>query len=228
MQVAAKIERARVAARHLLGWLEEGRDELAVYAFDTALQQRQPFALYRKDASLERSLFGLSPFGMTSLHDAIAATARELAVRPNSHRAVIVLTDGLDNASRLSPPEVSGIASAIDVPVYILTVVSPVDHVGAATAVNSERPLPVGDLADLARWTGGECFVTSAPVQTSLAARQIVDELRHQYLLAFEPAGRSGWHPLEVRARGRQLTVRARSGYIAGQARNGNAEEANR
>jgi Ca-activated chloride channel family protein len=228
MHVAAKIERARVAARHVLAWLEEGRDEVAVYAFDTALQQRQPFAAYRKDASLERSLVGLSPFGMTSLHDAIAATARELAARPNSHRAVIVLTDGVDNASRLSPSEVSGVASAIDVPVYILTVVSPLDHVGAATAVNSERPVPVGDLADLARWTGGECFVTSESAQTSLAARQIVDELRHQYLLAFEPAGRPGWHPLEVRARGRELTVRARSGYLAGQARNGNAETAGR
>jgi Ca-activated chloride channel homolog len=222
MQVAARVERARVAARHVLGWLEEGRDELAVYSFDTALHQRQPFAVYRKDASLERSLFGLSPFGMTSLHDAIAAAARELAARPNSHRALIVLTDGMDNASRLTPSEVSAIASAIDVPVYIMAVVSPLDHAGTATAVNSERPVPVGDLADLARWTGGECFVASVPEQTSEAARRIVDELRHQYLLVFEPASRPGWHPLEVRTRGRQLLVRARSGYMAGQARTEN------
>jgi Ca-activated chloride channel family protein len=226
MQVAAKVERARVAARHILAWLEEGRDELAIYSFDTALHQRQPFAVYRKDASLERSIYGLSPFGMTSLHDAIATTARELSERPNSHRALIVLTDGLDNASRLTPAEVSGIASAIDVPVYIMAVVSPLDHVGAATAVNSERPVPVGDLADLARWTGGECFVASVPEQTSEAARLIVDELRHQYLLVFEPASRPGWHPLEVRTRGRQLMVRARSGYMAGQARTGIVETA--
>ena len=219
MQVAAKVERARVAARHILAWLEEGRDELAIYSFDTALHQRQPFAAYRKDASLERSLFGLSPFGMTSLHDAIAATARDLSERPNGHRALIVLTDGLDNASRLTPAEVSGIASAIDVPVYIMAVVSPLDHLGAATAVTSGRPVPVGDLADLARWTGGECFVASVPEQTSEAARLIVDELRHQYLLVFEPANRPGWHPLEVRTRGRQLMVKARSGYMAGQAR---------
>ena len=101
----------------------------------------------------------------------------------------------------------------------IVAVVSSLDHVGAATAVNSERPVPVGDLADLARWTGGECFVASVPEQTSEAARLIVDELRHQYLLVFEPANRPGWHPLEVRTRGRQLMVKARSGYMAGQAR---------
>jgi Ca-activated chloride channel homolog len=219
MQVSAKIEDARRAARHVMAWLQIGRDELAVYSFDTALHQLRPFALYQDDASFERSLVGLAPFGMTSLNDAIAATARELATRPNAHRAVIVLTDGVDNNSRLTAPEVSGIASSIDVPVYILAVVSPLDHVGAATAVNSERPIPVGDLADLARWTGGEFFVTSVPAETSLAARQIVDELRHQYLIAFEPASRSGWHPLEVRARGGRLVVRARSGYIAGQRR---------
>ena len=39
------------------------------------------------------------------------------------------------------------------------------------------------------------------------------------YLLAFESSDRPGWHPLEVRARDRDLTVRARSGYFAGQSR---------
>jgi Ca-activated chloride channel homolog len=220
MQVAAKIEAARQAARHVLAWLNVGQDELAIYSFDTGLRQLQPFGPYREDAALERSMVGIAPFGMTSLNDAIAATAKQLAGRPYAHRAVVVLTDGVDNASRLSAPEVSGIASSIDVPVYILAVVSPLDHAGAATAVNSERPIPIGDLADLARWTGGEFFVTSAPAQTSLAARQIVDELRHQYVLAFEPATLPGWHPLEVRARGRgQLVVRARSGYMAGHSR---------
>jgi len=217
MQVAEKIESARRAARQVLAWLQAGRDELAIYSFDTALHQLEPFTLYREDATLERSLFGIAPFGMTSLNDAIAATAETVATRPNSHRAVIVLTDGLDNNSQLSPAEVSGMASSIDVPVYIMAVVSPLDHVGATTAVSTESPVPVGDLADLARWTGGELFLTSATTQTGLAARQIVDELRHQYLIAFDSASRPGWHPLEVRARGRQLVVRARSGYMAGQ-----------
>ena len=218
MQVAAKIEAARQAARHVLAWMRPGEDELAIYSFDTGLRQLQPFAPYKADATLERSMVSISPFGMTSLNDAIAATAKQLAGRPNAHRAVVVMTDGVDNASRLSAPQVSGIASSIDVPVYILAVVSPLDHAGTSTAVNSERPIPVGDLADLARWTGGEFFVTSVPAQTSQAARQVIEELRHQYVLVFEPASVSGWRPLEVRAaRGRgQLNVRARSGYIAG------------
>jgi len=71
-------------------------------------------------------------------------------------------------------------------------------------------------LTDLARWTGGDIFIAIAPAHTSIAARQIVSEMRHQYMLAFEASSRPGWRPLEIRARGRDFVVRARSGYTAG------------
>lgn len=217
MQVASKIDEARAAARQVLAWLQPGRDEVGVFSFDSRLRELQPFAFRNSDPQeVNNSITGIEPFGMTSLHDAIAATSQLVARRRNAHRAVIVFTDGVDNNSRLSPPEVSGIASSIDVPVYIVAVVSPLDHPGVASAVHSERPLPVGDLADLARWTGGELFLSSTPAHTSTAAREIVNELRHQYLIAFEPTGAAGWHPLELRARRGDLVVRARSGYIAG------------
>ena len=78
------------------------------------------------------------------------------------------------------------------------------------------KAAPTGDLVTLARWTGGEMFMSSSPAQSSVAVRQIVDELRFQYLIAFEPGDRPGWHPLELRPRDSRLTVRARGGYIAG------------
>jgi hypothetical protein len=133
---------------------------------------------------------------------------------------VIVFTDGNDNFSRLNPGEVSGIASAIDVPVYIIGLASTVDDPSADIGAISGAPSPLaGPLSDLTAWTGGRTFVVSAPAQRSVVARRIVEELRHQYLMAFESSGRPGWHPLEVRALGKDLTVRARSGYIAGQYR---------
>jgi hypothetical protein len=133
---------------------------------------------------------------------------------------VIVFTDGRDNASRLTPSEVSGIASAIDVPVYIFGLVSSIDDPSDANSATMPEKSPLaGPLTNLATWTGGQVFVASAPAQRSIAARQIIDELRHQYLIAFESSGRPGWHPLVVRARSRDLFVRARSGYVAGQSR---------
>ena len=65
-----------------------------------------------------------------------------------------------------------------------------------------------GPLGDLARWTGGEIFAAIGPAATSQAARQIVTELRQQYLIAFEPSTEPGWHPIDA-AHARQESHRA-------------------
>ena len=161
----------------------------------------------------------VTPFGATSLHDAIARTAERVGTREGRRRAVVVFTDGHDNSSRLTPGQVSGIASSIDVPVYVFAAVPSIDNPSTEFSTNEGSSSLTGPLSDLAAWTGGHVFVASTPATRSVAARQIVDELRHQYLIAFESSGTSGWHPLVVRARNKDLTVRARSGYIAGQSR---------
>jgi len=205
---------AREAATHVLNWLDAERDEAAVFTFDTRLDEQAPFTVGLK--TLPRSLERVVPFGATSLHDAIAQTATRLGTREGRRRAVVVFTDGVDNASRMKPEAVSAMASAIDVPVYLFGIVPSIDNPGEDVST-VERSALTGTLANLATWTGGHVFLASTPGQRSIAARQIVDELRHQYVIAFEASGRPGWHPLVVRARNKDLTVRARSGYIAGQ-----------
>jgi Mg-chelatase subunit ChlD len=157
------------------------------------------------------------PWGMTSLYDAIAATAKSVADRANRHRAVLVITDGVDTGSRMKAPEVSGIASSIDVPVYLLTVVNPLDHPGGEFSVveAAGESSNVGTLADLARWTGGDMRVCSMPEHTAAAVADLFGELRYQYLITFEPGQRPGWHPLEIRTGKKDLVVHARSGYVA-------------
>jgi Ca-activated chloride channel family protein len=209
---------AREAATHLLSWLNGYNDEAAVFTFDTHLDERAPFTPGLH--ALPDSLTSVVPFGATSLHDAIALTARRVGEREGRRRAVVVLTDGNDNSSRLKPEDVSAIASAIDVPVYIFGIVPSIDNPTAENSTHSvESTAFAGPLANLAAWTGGHVVVASTISQRSIAARQIIDELRHQYLIAFESSGKPGWHPLVVRARNKDLVVRARSGYIAGQSR---------
>lgn len=210
-----QLKTAREAATHVLSWMT-GADEVAIYTFDTHLDERVPFTAGIK--TLPDAMDKVVPFGATSLHDAIAATAKRVGEREGRRRAVVVLTDGADNWSKLSPSEVSGLASAIDVPVYIFGIAPSIDNPSEEASTKSVSGSAfAGPLADLASWTGGHVFVASTPGQRSIAARQIIDELRHQYLIAFESSGRPGWHPLVVRARNKDLIVRARSGYIAGQ-----------
>jgi VWFA-related protein len=213
MRVGSKAADARQAARHLFSALKPG-DEAAVFAFDTRLDRVVGFTtdLPALDAALGRVE---PPFGQTSLYDAIAETARAVALdgggdgQIQQRSAIVVLTDGVDTRSRQTAEQVSAIASGIDIPVYIVAVMSPIDDPRRDGAtLQTDSPL-----SNLARWTGGEFFTASAPAHASVAARQIVEELRHQYLLAFEASTRPGWRPLEVRARDSDLTVRARAGY---------------
>jgi hypothetical protein len=133
-----------------------------------------------------------------------------------------VITDGVDTGSRLSAAEVSGVASSIDVPVYLLTVVSPLDHPGTEFEVASDgRAEKTATLEDLSRWTGGDMRIASTPAHTSVAIQDLFAELRHQYLISFEPGERPGWHPLEIRTRKKGLVVHARGGYMSGASRSG-------
>ncbi len=113
---------AKFAAYHLLNQLEEGRDEAGLFAFDSRLREVAPFTVDTR--ALKGALGEVDPFGATSLHDAISAAAERVATRPMARRAVVVLTDGIDTASRLTPAQVSAKAAAIDVPVYIIAMVS--------------------------------------------------------------------------------------------------------
>jgi Ca-activated chloride channel family protein len=225
MDVSYRRLAAREAAHHVLSWLRAGTDEAALYAFDTRLQQLQAFTSTLDDVTraFDRDI---RPFGATSLRDAIAAASERVVERGRLRRAVVVLTDGVDTASRMSAAEVANIASAIDVPVYILAVVTQIDHPGEDLSVSSPNEAALtGALADLARATGGTLNVVSVPAHASNAARQIVTELRQQYLLAFEPSGAPGWHPLELKTRFPDLIVRARRGYRAGPDTAGQLEE---
>lgn len=221
MRMAGKVVDVKLAARQVFSALTP-RDQAALYVFDTRLERVHEFTsdFAKLDAAMDNVV---PPFGQTSLYDAVAKTAQEIAGDADIRRgpeaapqrlAVVVLTDGVDTSSRLTPAEVSGIASGIDVPVYVLAVMPSIDDpqlmpAGRAAASASE-------LGNLSRWTGGELFTASSPSHASIAARRITDELRHQYVLAFEASSRPGWRPVEVRARDRDLIVRARAGYFGG------------
>jgi VWFA-related protein len=215
MDVAARSTAARFAAYHLLSWLQDGRDEAALFAFDSRLHEVAPFTVDTR--SLQGALGEVDPFGATSLHDAIAEAAARVALRPMGRRAVVVITDGVDTASRLSPAEVSGRAAAIDVPVYVIAVVQSIDNPQSDRATpqaSRKAPAGVGTIEDLARWTGGSLYYSSTSASANTAARDVIDELRQLYLIGFEPGSVAGWHPLEIRVKDR--VVRARGGYVAG------------
>jgi Ca-activated chloride channel homolog len=227
MRVGARSVDAKQSAMHVFAALRP-IDQAAIFTFDTGLDQVTPFTSDR--ARLESSLGTTQkPYGQTSLYDATAKIARIVAAESSvvaglpQRSAVVVVTDGIDTKSQLTPEQVATIASGIDVPVYILAVLAKIDDPREREEDDDEGArMPATRLQELAQATGGNLFLSSAPAHASVAARQILGELRHQYVLAFEASTRPGWRPLEVRAKAGHV-VRARSGYTAG----GNRTSAN-
>lgn len=219
MSVGDNIGRAREAVSMLTAALQPG-DEVALYTFDSKFKQVITFTSDLARVR-EASLTG-SPWGVTALFDSIKETAELVGARANRHRALLVITDGVDTSSRLTPSQVSGVAASVDVPVYLLSVVTPVDHTGEDSAVTTEKArTESATLVDLARWTGGDMRVVSRPAHTQQAVQDLMTELRHQYVISFEPRTTPGWHPIEVRLRKKNLFAHTRGGYVIGPARSG-------
>ena len=200
MAIGSKLARARLVVDDLLASLEPGGDEVAMYAFDTELHELQPFSTATDQ--LRETFEGTEAFGATSLWDAAATVARQVAERGGRRRALVVLTDGVDTSSQWTARDVSGLASSFDVPVYIVAVEPP------------QNDAVLQNLSDLARWTGGTMHVVRGPTDASAQALEVVNDLRHQYFMAFETGVTPGWHPLVVRTRNRSLDIRVRSGYF--------------
>ena len=214
MRIGAKIAMVRQAYDSIVSQLHQGQDEVALFTFDASLHERQDFT--HDLGKLKGALTDFEPFGTTSLFDATAAAARRLAARSATHKAIIVLTDGIDTSSAMTAREVSGLASSIDVPVFIVASVPSLDQRLMLEASERSAPSNTADLRDLAEWTGGQFVFASTFVETVVAASGLIDGLRQQYVLAIEAAAGREWRRLDVRVRRPSTSVKARSGYFAG------------
>jgi Ca-activated chloride channel homolog len=203
--MSTKMARARETATALMTGLKPGTDEIALYSFDTSLQEVRPFST--AFAATDSVWNSTKAFGATSLWDAIAETSQKISDRQR-RRALVVITDGVDSASTLKPSDVSAIASSLDVPVYVLVITFALEDTDVR-----EAPI-TGPMADLAAWTGGDALAVRDPLSMLEATERLLGELHHQYMIAFEPGTTRGWHALVLRARKPGLFVRARSGYM--------------
>ena len=205
---------ARHAYECLLSQLHGRRDEAALFSFDSELHEHRPFT---SDMTLLRgALEGIELFGSTSLYDAAAAGARRLSARSAAHKALIILTDGVDTSSTLTAEEVSTLAGSIGVPVYVIATVPSLDQRSLTEAVQRRPRANAVDLRNLAEWTGGMLLFATNPTEAMEVATRLLDELRQQYVIAIEAAAVRQWRRLDVRVKRTSAIVKARSGYFGG------------
>ena len=127
-----------------------------------------------------------------------------------------MLTDGIDTSSDMTARDVSGLASSIDVPVFVVATVPSLDQRLMLEATERWTPSDSADLRDLAEWTGGQVVFATTLVETVLASTRSSTGCASNTSLAIEAANGREWRRLDVRVRRPSTVVKARSGYFAG------------
>jgi VWFA-related protein len=149
----------------------------------------------------------------------LGRAAHDIASHGEGRRAVVVITDGIDTASKESPDAIIARSRALDVPVYTVTVVSPIDDPTSDRYVGKDQmpAAAVGGklLQRYAEMSGGSAFLISDFPSLRRAAERIALELKHQYRLGYDPPeGPRRFRRVEVRTTRKGVSVRTRSGYL--------------
>jgi len=211
-----KVASARRAARWILDVLAP-EDQVAVAGFDSRYWGVVAFTRDRE--AVRHGIDSITPFGSTALHDALDKAARDIASHGEGRRAIVVLTDGIDTSSQRTADEVIARSRALDVPIYAVSVVSPLDDPASPRFLGKkdagEAAAAAEVLARYAALSGGTAWRVSSPIALRQAADRIASELKHQYRLGWDPpSGPSRFRRVVVRTTRKGVTVRTRSGYV--------------
>lgn len=204
-----RLTMARGAAVRFLDGLRSD-DSASVYRFDTKVEQLQEFSSSR---DLPPLAFEIRAKGMTVLNDAILRAANDLALRTEKRRAIVVLSDGADTASKASEGKALDRALAAGATIYAVDM-SATPERGPA----SRDAQATGALKNFSSKSGGRYVGTPGGPSMREAFASIAEELGNQYTIAYRPTNRAHdgrWRAIEIKLSRTQLNARTRKGYRA-------------
>lgn len=190
-------------------------DEVQVAQFKDRVTVLQDFTRDRR--ALEAAIHRTEAVGATALNNALYISIRTLRnrARPGElrRRAVVVLSDGDDNASVVGEDQVLDFARRSDVSIYAI-------GLDAGPGHEKETGQAVQLLTALTRETGGTLLRPGSVKDLEGVYGRIAEELRTQYTLGYvssNPARNGKWRKIRVEpTRRKALKLRYRLGYYAG------------
>lgn len=167
------------------------------------------------DAVLQK-LTLVQPKNNTALYDAVYLGLERVSRGTHQKKALLIISDGQDNASRYNFGEVKRLMKESDIVTYAVGIL------GGSDATSQLGMLGQSFLDELTSVTGGRAFYPSTDSEMDEIFERIALELRHQYSVGytppnFQPNGK--WHKVKVKVKPPRglprLTVRSREGYYA-------------
>ncbi len=213
MRMSGKLEAAKEAIRYFVDALRP-QDRFALICF--ADEQ----VAWVTEFTSDRDLFLLRlavqiGYGQTALHDAVAAAPGLVQASGDGKKAIVLITDGVDNASVITLEEAAETAKRASVPIYTVGFSSlPPGLVPEQRELRTNFEV----LGLFSEETGGTAYAVHDPDELKEAVARIDEELRFQYLIGYKPT-RSLWNgryrSIELETRKNRYVVSTRKGYYA-------------
>jgi len=217
MVLQDRLPECREALRLLAADLLSPRDEISLLVFaDGEVEVAAPFST-EKSAFL-KVLAEAEAYGQTALNDAVAVSPEFADKGRNEKRALLLLTDGVENDSLISPDRALEIARRLDVPIFILGYKIPLSEQILRRYKRAKDLTGTGIIETLNKFseaTGGRAFFPTASGELQAAVRAIHKEFGHQYILGYTSYqdSQDEYRKITVVTSNKSHRVRTRRGY---------------
>jgi Ca-activated chloride channel family protein len=188
------------------------QDEIFIVNFNERVSMGLPPEMaFTSDLNQLRAALGNTRAeGKTALYDAVVAALKHVQTGTQQRKALVVISDGGDNASGATESDVLALAEQSNATIYTIDIDDPDDK--------DQNPKA---LQDLARLTAGEAYRAKSLDELPGIWRKIAGGIRDQYTIGYIPTNRThdgtfrNVKVIAVGKDGKALRVRARKGYIA-------------
>src|SRR5579864_1309211 len=191
-------------------------DEFFLVEFGERPKLRMPFTTDADE--IYRKIVQSRPFGRTSLIDAIHLALVQMKNARHARKAIVILSDGGDNRSRLTRREIKGALIESDIQMYAMGIFDPED-VAKHTPEEENGPRL---LDELAAQTGGRVYPVDNLDELESISSTLGNALRNEYLLGYVPSNESRdgkYRQVKVRLdmpdEAPKLNITYRHGYYA-------------
>ncbi len=221
MALQDKLMESKEALEYLMTYLLEPDDEVSLLIF--ADGEVEVAVNYSRDKNeLVSVLETTEAYGQTALNDAVAVSPGFANKGNNEKRALLLITDGIENDSQYSYDQAVETARRVDIPIYTIGYKIPLSEQYLKKYKHSPLLTTsriVYSLERFSKATGGKAFFVNQIDELKSVLRMIKRELSHQYLLGYtsytDP--KNEYRKIKVVTSNKKHKVRTREGYYSGE-----------
>ncbi len=198
------------------------QDQVFVVNFNDVFYLDTPGDFARNIEDLKAALDKIDSRGGTALYDAGRASLDHLKLGSHDKKVLLVISDGEDNASRISYDEFFRIAQESDAVIYTIGLLGVEEGSNLFKLKGRGNRRAAKVLRKISRATGGAAYFPKSLDEVKSICVQVAEDIRNQYTIGYYPANTKkdgSFRQIRVEARkegrGGRLVVRARTGYYA-------------